>query len=81
MDKIEKRWTKYAEKHLLGRSISRVRYLDKDEAEHLGWHQRSLLLELDNGTIVFMSRDDEGNDGGTLFGMTTDEELTFPVLW
>ena len=81
MDKIEKKMTAYANKHLLGRSIAQDRYLNKDEAEHLGWDQRSLLLELDNGTIVFMSQDDEGNNGGTLFGMTTDEELTFSVLW
>ena len=76
----EKRWTDYAKKHLLNRKITAVRYLTKDEAEGLGWYQRSLLLQLDNGTIIFMSKDDEGNDGGALFGQSEDGELTFPVI-
>ena len=76
----EKRWTDYAKKHLLNRKITAVRYLTKDEAKGLGWYQRSLLLQLDNGTIIFMSKDDEGNDGGALFGQSEDGELTFPVI-
>ena len=78
----EKRWTDYAKKHLVGRKIVRARYLDNEEAEHLGWYHRSVLLELDDGSIVFMSKDDEGNDAGALFGVSgTGEELTFPVLY
>jgi hypothetical protein len=34
----------------------------------MGWARRPLVIELDDGTLMFASRDDEGNDGGALFG-------------
>ena len=77
---VEDRWTAFARKHLLGKKIVGVRYLTREEADSLGWYQRSLLLELDDGSIIFMAKDDEGNDAGALFGQTLEEELTFPVI-
>ena len=81
----EQRWLRYAAEKLKGRKIDEVRYLTASEANDMGWFSRPLVMFLDNGTILFPSRDDEGHDGGALFGQeispnnhTTD--LTFPVL-
>ena len=76
----EKHWTKVAKDTLVGRSIVAVRYLTHEEADRLGWYSRSVIFELDNGTLVWPSRDDEGNDAGAIF--TTDPKgSTLPVLW
>lgn len=80
-EKIEQHWTDHAEKTLVGHAIKGVRYLTREEAAALGWFSRPLVIELDNGTLLFAASDDEGNDGGALFGQTgTSEELTFPRL-
>ena len=76
-------WTKEASKHLVGRRITEVRYLSKDESDALGWDgNRSLVLVLDNGALFFPSSDDEGNSPGALFGQGVDGgEITLPVLF
>lgn len=63
----ENKWIKIAEGQLIGRKIVGVRYLSKKEAEELGWHHRPIVLQLDDGNLIYPSADDEGNDGGTLF--------------
>jgi hypothetical protein len=64
---------------LVGRKIKAVRYLFEDEADGLGWSNRSIIIELDNGVLVWPSQDDEGNDAGALF--TTDNRAaTIPVI-
>jgi len=79
--KREDSWTAYGREHLEGRTIKAVRYLTQGETTALGWYKRPLVLELDDHTLVFPSVDDEGNDGGALFGQTAKgKELTFPVL-
>lgn len=81
MNEIEKHWTEVARKSLEGRTVKSVRYLSAKEAQTLGWHQRPLVVEFDDGTLLFPSRDDEGNGAGALFGQgPKDEELVFPVL-
>ena len=35
--------------------------------ELMGWYKRPIVFQLDNGTLCFLSADDEGNDGGALF--------------
>ena len=67
MDKITKRWTKVASDILVGRTIKKVAYLTKKEAEEdFGWYKRPITFTLDNGLIVIAQMDDEGNDGGVL---------------
>jgi hypothetical protein len=79
MDSIEKNWTDKAKNLLLGRKIVAVRYMTQKEADSLGWHSRGVVIQLDNGLLIYPSRDDEGNDSGALF--TSDEnEPTLPVL-
>lgn len=72
-------WGDLAAKILLGRQITKVGYLSKKEVESLGWDHASLAIELDDGTTLWASRDDEGNDAGALF-TTNDKLLTIPVI-
>lgn len=78
-DQVVPHWEKKAASVLVGRTIKRVRYLTPKEVESLGWYSRSVVIELDNGVLVWPSSDDEGNDAGALF--TTDERVdTLPVI-
>ena len=74
-----KHWEKKASLILVGRKIKAVRYLYPNEAEGLGWYGRSVVIELDNGVLIWPSTDDEGNHAGALF--TTDKRAdTLPVI-
>jgi hypothetical protein len=78
---LEKAWTNIAKKVLIGRKIVEVRYLTDEEIEALDWYEKSLVFVLDNGTICFISSDDEGNGGGSLYYQTGDEDFkTLPTL-
>lgn len=68
-----KEWGDKAMLLLAGRKIERVRYLTEKERREFGWSQRSLILILDDGTHIWPSADDEGNNGGAFF--TTNSEL------
>lgn len=79
MNEIEDRWTKIAQKQLEGRKIVKVRYLSDKEQESLGWYKRCVVMQLDDGNLIFPSSDDEGNEAGSLF--TNDKtNPTLPVL-
>ena len=76
-----KYWEEYGNKHLKGRTIVDVRYLTTIEMKGMGWHRKSIVLELSDGSLLFPSKDDEGNDAGALFGQSPDNKsLTFPVI-
>lgn len=78
---IKLRWSQHAEKHLLGRTITGVRYLTDKEVETLGWYRAAIVLMLDDGSLLFPSQDDEGNNAGALFGQGKNgEEITLPVI-
>lgn len=79
--KRNKYWVSYANKHLKGRKIVNCRYLSEREVEDMGWGCRCVVIELDDGSMIFPSRDDEGNGAGALFGQSPKgESLTFPVM-
>lgn len=76
-----KTWEDRAAKALVGRTITGARYLTQPEMDNLGWSKSVLLLTLDDGSLLFPSRDDEGNGGGALFGVDKGgNNLTFPVI-
>ena len=78
---MEKQWNDFAKKHLLGKTIASVRYMTQKEASNMGWESRPVAIFFTDGSYIFPSMDDEGNDGGALFGTTKDgEDMTFPVL-
>ena len=56
---------------LVGCRIVEVRAMNKRELEAEGWpvEESVPVLVLDNGAVLFPSRDDEGNGPGSLFGM------------
>lgn len=61
-----------------GRTIAKVRPMTKDELDANGWDDRwdgVVVLELDDGTRLFPSRDPEGNGPGAMFG--SDDEGDF----
>lgn len=74
-----KEWNEAAKKLLVGKKIVKVGYLLKEETEGLGWMYSSLAIELDDGTVIWPSRDDEGNDAGALF-TTNDDLQIIPVI-
>ena len=77
----EKTWTSYAKARLVGKKIKSVRYLTPLEQNSMEWFNRPLVIQLDDGSLIFPSMDDEGNDGGALFGQSKDgKEWTFPVI-
>jgi hypothetical protein len=57
---------------LVGRRIVEVRAMSTRELEAEGWpaDETAPVLVLDNGAILFPSRDEEGNGPGALFGAT-----------
>ncbi len=73
------RWSIIASALLLGRKIVKVRYMQASELAATGWDQAAVVLELDNGILIYPSQDDEGNGPGALF--TTDEnQPCLPVI-
>jgi hypothetical protein len=78
---MDKHWNDFAKKNLVGKTIASVRYMTKTEAKNMYWESRPLAIFFTDGSFIFPSMDDEGNDGGALFGKTSNgEDLTFPVL-
>ena len=72
-------WQRQAHEVLTGRTIRRVRYMAAAEVEEMGWNSAALVIELDNGVMLFPSRDDEGNEAGAMF-TTADSLPTIPVI-
>jgi hypothetical protein len=60
-------WNKRAKQVLVGRTIVSINYMTKKDADEMQWGKRPIVFKLDNGTICYLSCDDEGNDGGALF--------------
>ncbi len=80
-DEIVEIWTEKAVKHLKGKTIVEVRYMSEEEQESFGWYSRCVVIQFDDGSLLFPSKDDEGNDAGALFGQTPDgKDFTLPVI-
>jgi len=60
----------------IGRRIVEVRAMSARELEAEGWppDETVPVLVLDNGAILFPSRDEEGNGPGALFGATARKQ-------
>ena len=76
---LQKQWEKDIAEKLIGRTIAKVEYMSKFEAEDYGWYKRPIIITLDDGKILSPMADDEGNNGGAI--ATTYKDLpTIPVL-
>lgn len=69
-------WEKQISEFLVGKTIAKVRYLTEEEVDYLGWYRKALVIEFTDGSYIFPSADDEGNNAGALF--TSDDDL--PVI-
>lgn len=58
-----------AEYTLVGKKVVAVRNMTKKELRSEGWDEEpATAIQFDDGTIVYASRDDEGNGPGAMFG-------------
>ena len=77
---MHKQFVKTA-KNLAGKTIERVGWMSKNDAEKMGWNHQPPVITFTDGTILFPSRDDEGNDAGSIFGAgPNNENYDLPVL-
>lgn len=53
-------------KHLIGKTIYNISFLDEDSCEEMGWYKRPLEIIFDDGSTLIPMQDDEGNDGGSM---------------
>ena len=75
----EEYWTDLVAKNLVGRKITKVEYIPKEEAEDSMWYKRPIAIQLDGGHWLVPMQDDEGNDGGSI--ATSVAELpTIPTI-
>lgn len=51
---------------LIGREIVDARYMDAGERAACGFFHSCLVLQLDDGTLLYPMADDEGNDAGAM---------------
>lgn len=54
-------------KDVIGKKLVKIRLQTEEEMENLDWDRPATVLVFENGFEVFASRDDEGNNKGTLF--------------
>jgi hypothetical protein len=74
-------WNAYAKKHLVGRKIVAASYMTDAERDANDWHASAIVIELDDGTVIYPMTDDEGNGPGALAGAhKTSGDLHFPVV-
>jgi hypothetical protein len=77
--KVTDYWNKLAQKLLLGRKITQVRYMTDKEVKDHYWTYSPVCIQLDNEVWMYPSMDDEGNEAGALF--TTDNKtVCLPVM-
>ena len=63
-------------KELIGKKIIAIRELSIEERDREGWDRgfrSAAVIELDDGTVIFPSKDGEGNGPGVLFGYKNEE--------
>lgn len=67
---------------ILNDRIVRIRDMTDEELEAEGWqnapeHQRPPVIVLDSGTLIYPSKDPEGNGPGSLFGVEDGDAVFF----
>ena len=63
---FEKNFLIKAKKHLLGRTISDIRFMTDEERDNNGWNKRGIVLILDDGNILYPMADAEANESGAM---------------
>lgn len=73
---MENRWIKEISEVIVGKKIKSVSIMTQEDADDIGYDSRPIIIELEDGTLLYPVSDDEGNDGGSIY--TTNEEL--PII-
>lgn len=60
-------WEEKCNSSLVGKCIRYVGYLNEEEQRELGWYRRSLIIFFTDGTAMYPSVDEEGNDAAVFF--------------
>lgn len=67
-EKWRNEWTQKAQKKLLGKTVVHARFIKPEEAEDMDWFpdvtQFTAVIQLSDGSVIYPSADDEGNNGG-----------------
>lgn len=79
MNTTEQKWAKVASDMLVGRKIVIARYMTEGERESMGWSNRPIVLQLDDGNMIYASSDDEGNGAGAMF-TNSEKQPVLPVI-
>lgn len=76
---IQKEWEQNCSKHLVGKTIKEVRYMTNAEQQSHSWFRKALVIFFTDGSYIYPSKDDEGNDAGALFTSFTELQV-IPVI-
>lgn len=62
----------------IGRTIKEIRFLTKEELQKEGWYPDEIVscIVLDNGAVIYPSKDYKGNGPGALFINHNSKNLT-----
>ena len=71
-----KKWEKDINDKLRGKTIMGCRYMTEKEMEDHMWNKKALAIMFTDGTTIYASADDEGNEAGSIF--TNIKEL--PII-
>lgn len=52
---------------LIGKKIVGIRYQNEKEMEEEYWTNPAIVIELDDGSLLYPSQDEEGNGPGEIF--------------
>lgn len=66
-DAITIKWEEKCSHILVGKTIKSVRYLYTVEKKDMCWFKKSLVIFFMDGSFIFPSTDNEGNDAGAYF--------------
>ena len=76
---IRRRWENEARELLVGRTIRNVHYMAAADVAAQCWDRAALMIELEDGTRIWPSQDEEGNGPGALF-TSSDKTPILPVI-
>jgi len=55
-----------AERLLLGKRITKIEWMSKEETKTILWNYSPVCIQLEDGTWIIPQSDDEGNEAGVL---------------
>jgi hypothetical protein len=73
-------WEEQAKKVLLGKKIVMVRYMTEEEMQETGFQNVGIVIELNDGTIIWPTSDNEGNNSGAIhYAINSDSQKDYVI--